>query len=269
MSVSNYLSKIVASVVCAGVSLSVTSFSHAQEKEPAASKWQITSGVGVMSKSTPWRGATNQVSLIPYLDLRKGNWHFNKDDLVGYHNELSESLSFSVGLGIRDDSYDTDDIELNNQSTPPIFDGYSAPKAETVVNYGMQYGWISFGGSSDVSNRSSANSLNLSVELPLRQVENGLSISAGVSLDWFDSNYVNYYYGVSGGQVNSSVGRVAYQSSAATNYGLELSASYQLNKRWRVLGSVSRTTLDDRITSSPLIDSNYEDTAVLMIAYRY
>lgn len=34
-------------------------------------------GVGAMVVSAPWKGANNQVALVPYFDISKGNWHFN------------------------------------------------------------------------------------------------------------------------------------------------------------------------------------------------
>jgi outer membrane scaffolding protein for murein synthesis (MipA/OmpV family) len=69
--------------------------------------------------------------------------------------------------------------------------------------------------------------------------------------------------------VDDVAGRVAYRSSAATNYGLSVSAVYPIGKRWSMMGVVSRTELDDNIVNSPLVDTDHQNVAALYFVYRF
>ena len=232
-------------------------------------EWEIALGAGAINVSSAWKGAGNQVLLFPLIDIRKGNWHFNGDDLIGYHTQIGDSLSASVGLGFRSDGYDSDDFSLNKVKDHEVFDGYHTPDTETVVNYGLTYGWISLGGSYDISGKSDAHSASLSSEIPIYQAGNRFSINAVASIDWYDDGYVNYYYGISGNQIDNSVGRSEYHSGAATNLEIGISVSYQISDRWSAMGIMSRTKLDDSIVDSPLTDSKYIDSAGFIFVRRF
>lgn len=237
-------------------------------QEDQSSDWNLELGAGVLAISAPWQGANNQVALVPYFDFSKGNWHFNWDDLIGYQVQLNESWTTSVGLGIRADGYDSDGIWLNKLKQHSVFDGYREPDTEAVINLGTSYHWLELDVSTDVSNKSDATSASLSAVHPVFQLTNGLSISATASIDWYDAKYVNYYYGVAGDQVNTSVGRTAYRAANATNYELGVSAAYPITDRLTVIGMLSRTKLDDPIVISPLVDSKYQDLAAVLLTFR-
>lgn len=241
---------------------------NAMAQAQHSSDWNLAVGVGAMVVSAPWKGANNQVALVPNFDISKGNWHFNGDDLIGYQVQLNESWGASVGLGVRADGYDGDGVWLNKLKRHPVFDGYKEPDTEAVVNYGISYRWLALHASTDVSNNSDATSASLSAAYPLVQMTDGLTVTATASIDWYDAEYVNYYYGVAGNQVNTSVGRTAYRAGAATNYGLGVSAAYPISDRWTVMGMLSRTKLDDPIINSPLVDSKYQDVAVVLLTFR-
>lgn len=240
---------------------------NASAQQRGDSEWQISLGAGAMEVASPWTGANNQVVLVPYLDISKGNWHVNGDNLLGYQMQLDQSWGISVGLGVRNDGYDSLNLALNELSEHPLFDGYEEPDTEAVVNLGITYGWLSLDASRDVSNNSQSDSLSLSADIPIYHANNGLDIAASASIDWYDSHYVNYYYGVAGKQIDNSVGRVGYETGAAVNFGLGIRALVPISERWSMTGIISRTKLDNDIANSPLVDANYQDTAVLMFVF--
>ena len=232
-------------------------------------EWEVALGTGAINVSSAWKGADDQIELVPFIDIRKGNWHFNGDDLVGYHTQIGDSLSASIGLGFRSDGYDSGNLSFNKVKKHRVFDGYRAPDTETIFNYNIRYGWLSLGGSHDISGKSDAYSANLSAEVPIYQAGYRLSINAIASVDWYDDSYVNYYYGISGKQIDDSVGRIGYHAGAATNLEVGISVSYLINDRWSVMGIMSRTKLDDSIVDSPLIDSDYVDSAGFIFVRRF
>ena len=238
-------------------------------QESDVTDWNIQLGVGVVQASDLWTDAKNKATPISYWSISKGNWHSNTNNLIGYRVQFTELWSASVGIGARNDGYDDHYVQRTRGEAGRVFDGYMEPDTEAVINYGISYRWISLDASTDVSNKSDSNSASLAVEIPIYEMDNGLSISTTASVDWYDSNYVNHYYGVAGEQVDDVVGRVAYRSSAATNYGLSISAVYPISERWSLMGAISRTKLDDNIVNSPLVDTDYQNVAALQFSYQF
>ena len=79
---------------------------------------------------------------------------------------------------------------------------------------------------------------------------------------------MHYHYGIEGQQIENSTGRIAYQGKAAVNYEAGLSGLYLINRRWIIIGSLSRTRLDDVITNSPLIEKRYQNKALMVFVYQ-
>lgn len=269
MSQTKYFASRFVALHCITVILLFSSSPVVMAQESDLTDWNIQLGVGVVQASDIWTDTKNKVTPIPYFSISKGNWHSNTKNLVGYRVQFAEMWSASVGIGARNDGYDDDFVQRTRGETSRVFDGYVEPDTEAVVNYGISYGWLSFEASMDVSNKSDSNSASLAVEIPIYEMDNGLSISTTASVDWYDSNYVNYYYGVAGEQVDDVVGRVAYRSNAATNYGLSVSALYPIGKRWSLMGVISRTELDDNIVNSPLVDSDHQNVTALLFVYQF
>ncbi len=267
MSISNHPGKLFAfslsALICSGIVPSACA-----QHEHVDLQSDVRIGVGLMGASTAWTGNNTDVSLVPFFDASIGNWHFNGDNPIGYQVELSESWSISAGIGMRNDGYDSNPFTLSKLSGHQVFDDYDKPDTEVIANYGVTWGWLAFDASRDISNSSESNTVSLSAEFPVYQSATGFRLSTRVSMDWYDSNYVNYYYGVANEQANDSVGRVAYQSSAALNYEWGINATYRLSERWMMMGSISRTKLDNNIFSSPLIDSDFRDSAVLLLMFQ-
>lgn len=257
-------SSLIPSIVLAAFSTLGTNQVQAQEPE-----WEFQAGSMLLTQSSIWKGGNNLVSLFPYLGASYGNWQFNVETPIAYQSYLTEDLSYSIALTVRDDGYDSDDFNLNSLDKNEIFDGYIAPDTEALASLGVQYGWFSLEASRDISGKSDANSANLSMEVPVYKNSDRLSISMGISADWYDDNYVNYYYGVTQEQVNTEVGRTAYNSDAATNYNLSIKGMYVLNKSWMLIANASHTVLDDNITDSPLVGSDSQSSFAVMAIYQF
>ncbi|MFT4926006.1 MAG: outer membrane scaffolding protein for murein synthesis (MipA/OmpV family) [Phenylobacterium sp.] len=233
-------------------------------------QWDVTLGLGAMSVAMPWKGIDRQTAALPYFDLSYGNWQFSAEQLVKYQYPLpvGENISVFAGLNYRDDSYDAKGTLFSETSDDPVFADYERLDGEVLFNAGVQWNDLSFSIAQDVSDNTSATSAHLAWELPLYTSSFGLMVNASAKVNWYSEDYVNYYYGIAGDQIKNSVGRVAYQADAATNVELGLNVVYPINQSWAVVGFLSRTRLDDSITDSPLIDSQYSDTVALMLTHR-
>lgn len=178
-------------------------------------------------------------------------------------------MSFFTGLGIRYDGYDSNDFAVNELSNDEVFEGYDKPDTETVINFGMSYGWLFLEASSDISNQSKSNIVSLSLEVPAYESESGFSIFTTTTAHWLDANYINYYYGIICSQANESFGRIAYHAHSAMQYEIGIKTVYPVNKNWALIGSENHAILSKEKTNSPLIDSDYQDKALLLIAYQF
>jgi outer membrane protein len=242
---------------------------YAQSPPDEQSKWNFKIGAGVMADSQAWKGINTEVAMIPFIEANIGNWYFNFENPVTYKADVNTWSSFYVGVGLRSDSYESPDFEISKGSDSTIFKGYKEPDTETVINYGASVGWLAIDASTDVSSNSKSDTLGLTVEIPVYEGSTGFSISTSLSANWMDSNYVNYYYGISGSQVDNSVGRTKYQASSATNYEFAIEAMYPVNDQWILVGELSHTILADEISDSPLIDSSYQDSLGLLAIYQF
>lgn len=226
-------------------------------------QWDIKAGAMVTSYSTPWVGGEHQNDPFPFFDARYENWHIGGERLLSYQAVEDEQWELVVGLDYRDDGYQSD------FGDHPLFSGYDSPDAEVIAHLGISYGILSMQATQDVSDNSESSTLSMLLKYPLYKNRSGLMLDVSAAAHWYSDDYVNYYFGVEGNQVNDAVGRSAYQGDAAVNYELGVNAMYPLNKQWILIGSLSRTKLDDEIVDSPLIEEDYQEIARLILAYRF
>jgi len=261
MSSPNKLLPIVISFFCSTL--------YAQNPNEDQSEWTVRLGSGVIADSQIWQDTDTQVAMIPFFDASIGNWHFSGDNPIAYQVSANDWASFYVGLGLRNDGYDGYDFTLNNVTEASIFKGYKTPDTEGVINYGTSFGWMTINASSDISNKSDSTTVEVTAELPLYESATGFSVSVSTSALWMDANYVNYYYGISGNQVDNTVGRSFYDTNKAINYGVSINAMYLLNQHWMLLGELSHSLLADEISESPLVGSDHQDTLALLAIYQF
>jgi outer membrane protein len=241
----------------------------AETLEDVSPAWNLEMGSGVLVDSQAWKGMEAEVAIIPYVSATYGNWFFNGETPLGYRTEVNGWSSVYVGIGARYDGYDSNDFVITSSSRDRVFKGYDKPDVEAVINYGASVGWLSIDASRDVSNNSESNTVSLSLELPLYKNGAGFQVSTSLSVDLMDSNYVNYYYGVAGGQADDSVGRSRYHANSAVNFGVAITAMYPISKRWVMLAELSHTSLSSEISDSPLIDSDQQDAFAILAIYRF
>jgi outer membrane protein len=241
----------------------------AETPEDVSPRWNLEMGSGALVDSQAWKGMEAEVAIIPYVSASYGNWFFNGETPLGYRAELNNWSSVYLGIGARYDGYDSNDFVITSSSRDRVFKGYDKPDVEAIISYGASAGWLSIDASRDISNNSESNTVSLSLELPLYDNKAGFRVSTSVSADWMDSNYVNYYYGVAGGQVDDSVGRSSYHANSAVNYGVAITAIYPISDRWVMLAELSHTSLSREIRDSPLIDSDQQDAFAILVIYRF
>ena len=256
------LSHITSSLLIA-VMAATAQVTSAQQNDPL--QWDVKIGPRLESYSTPWVGGDHQNEWFPYMSASYGNWKIggNSQSLLSYQAIKNQTWGLSMGLGYRDDGYDS------GFSDDPVFSGYDAPDADITAFVGLSYDSLFIQASQDVSSNSESSALSITLKHPLYRSQAGFMLNVSAAAHWYDKDYVNYNYGVNEDQVNAAVGRTVYQGDAALNLDLGLSAIYRINKQWMLIGSVNLIELDDEITDSPLIDDDHADITRVILGYRF
>ncbi|MCJ8268855.1 MAG: MipA/OmpV family protein, partial [Psychrosphaera sp.] len=233
------------------------------------SQWDVTVGVATLAVKLPWKDSDTQVAMAPYVDANYGNWHFGVENLVRYEYPFGKKMSVFTGLIYQDQGYDSSTSLFSDYSAHQVFNDYSSPKGFFMATAGMRWQGLSLTVAQDVSDRAKASTASAALNFSLWDFGRGRQIKLKASLDWYNEDYVNYYYGIAPEQANLAVGRQEYQGTSATNYQLGLEAIYPFNRHWALVISASRTMLDDSIVDSPLVGADYLDSLEVVRAYRF
>lgn len=234
------------------------------------SQWQIKVGAAVLANSPAWQDNDVQGALVPYFSATYGNWSFGVENLVDYTLPLGEQVKFSFGAKPRANGFEPEYSFFRQWSDAPVFDGYEVPDTEFLVYSRAAWHWLSIGVSYDVADSSGATTADVSLTLPVYNNLSGSMINITLKADLLSQEYVNYYYGLKGKQINLSVGRNRYQvEEEAVNASLSAQFIHAFSAQWSTMLNVSHTRLDELIVNSPLVDESSETQAVLAVVYRF
>lgn len=92
-----------------------------------------------------------------------------------------------------------------------------------------------------------------------------LNVSLTAKVEALDESNVQSYFGTDVFSNNVSI----FEELHATNTTLGIVSTYSINKRWKVLGMLSSTTLDDKIENSPLVEDNNLHMALIGTSYAF
>jgi outer membrane protein len=214
--------------------------------------WQY--GVAVMAKSQPYRGSGWRVLPFPtlaYLGPRV-QWF---GPFVSVRAMGDRAAAVALVAAYHFDGYETAD--------DPIFEGLGDRR--DTIDAGLRL-------AADVRNWRTSATLwqdtldrhgGRRAELTLaygHRVKTWI-IEPGVELELLSHEVVRYYYGVP--EDAAREGRPAYSPPAALNVLARLAISHSLPRGWRGRLACSGTRLADEITSSPLVDEEFEWRSML------
>lgn len=230
--------------------------------------WDVKVGMAALSADLPFKGNDLQFAMAPYVDARIGNWQFGVEQLVKYQYPLTEQFKPFASLKYVDQSFDAKTSLFSNWSDDSVFNGYESRDGMLLLTGGFDWHHLNFAMAGDIANNSEATMAQLYYKIPLYRGDRGFAVSLQAGVNWYSQQYVNYYYGITNQQVDTSVGRFAYNADAAVNLQAGVNVIYPLNKKWTIIGMLNRDKLDDSITNSPLIDSQYQDHFSLVVSYQ-
>lgn len=157
-------------------------------------------------------------------------------------------------------------------------EGYTEDDSPMLAGMGSRHGGVWLGASArwrndiaqvfsevsgDVSGRSNGLQARLGIDKEFRLGRFGLT--PGISATWYDSKYVDYYYGVTSAEALAT--RAQYSGRATVNTELSLRSRYMLSPQSALTFEIGATRLGSGITDSPLVDRS--TTAKVGVGYLY
>ena len=233
----------------------------AQETDPAevgSSRFSLGVGAAVVQKA--YRDIDPEVLPIPIISY-ENHWldiSVPRADLKIYSTE-----SFSVRLRARyaGDGYDADDS--------PFLQGMADRKgsfwAGGALRYDTKFARFSAEVLADASGYSEGNRAKLAIE---RRFSSGaFGITPRLGIEWVDSKFVDYYYGVKSTETRS--GREFYAGKSTANADIGVRLDYRPAVRHTVFIDAGATFFGSSIKDSPLVDSSTQTMLGIGYVYRF
>ncbi|WP_410013502.1 MipA/OmpV family protein [Sodalis sp. RH24] len=223
---------------------------------PNVTHWGL--GIGVGYEQSPYKGDDASVSPLPliYFDNKWIHLFGNKLDVkIGRWDNVSVTLRGEYALG---DGY--------KESDAPILDGMQKRKGGFWVGPAMAWdsGYGTFG-----ANVLTAGNKGLKAGIDYhRAFEYGdVTLVPHAGIDWYNSRYVDYYYGVENDEARA--GRDAYAGKATYNFSAGVRFDYQLTPHQSLSLDAGVSHLGGGITDSPLVDRTVIPEARFGYLYRF
>jgi len=221
-------------------------------------------GAGAVITRNPYKGIGAEGRGIPLFFYRSEN-------LSLYGPIASYSLLDDVGWRLRGlarmrfEGYDQDD----SRYLRGMDDRDWTLELGAAVSRGFGPGELTASGTSDVLNEHRGHEVRLTYDYDFRGAfgVTELSVTPGAGLTYRSSDLNDYYYGVRSDE--AAPGRPEYEAGDSTGLLASLRANYMLNERWSVMAMTAVEWLGSEITDSPIVDKDYEVSALLGVMYRF
>jgi outer membrane protein len=192
--------------------------------------------------------------------------------LIGYAGErltwLGPYLSYRLS---GDESFELTAVAearfegIEDDVTEGELKGLHAREPALELGFDFGYGPLFASARADVSGRHDGFMLALGVEKEWH-VADRWGLKGRIGTQWKDSKLTDYLYGIDDSE--TGFGLSTYAPGSSLNYQASVRLSHSFNDAWLAFAAVSYELLADEVTSSPIVDSDYDLGAFAGIAYR-
>ncbi|MDO3387631.1 MipA/OmpV family protein [Gilvimarinus sp. SDUM040013] len=226
--------------------------------------WQVEVGGGGASFQAPWQGVDLEHMPLPYISARYGRWGFGVGEGLVQYSLLQSPVDISVGLGYRDETYQSNFALSDYDSDDPVFNGYESAKGEVTARLQFDYGYLQLRLVQDIQGRSDGATALLRTDIPLYRHTSGWQVSGRIGAYWLQDKYATHVFGVMPDNADERVSRFEYAADSAINYFTGLQVYVPVQQRHSVRGFARYEILDDEITNSPLVGRDYRAQVGIM-----
>lgn len=235
-------------------------FSTSISKEYKSEKQNSSLGFVVAAFSKAYKGKDVEFFAFPSFQYKFKKFYIqNLEFGINIHNTNKHSLALFVepdfsGFEEKDNDY---------------FKGMD--KREKTANLGIKYNFkknfwkIETVVTKDILNKSKGTKGKL--QLSYFYSKNKLSIIPGIGLEYLNSKYTNYYYGVS--ETEATNERPLYSAKSSINRFFSTGAFYRLKKNTNFIFSFKYNLLGKSIKDSPLTERKKEIVLISGISWKF
>jgi MipA family protein len=230
---------------------------EAPAENTTQSHWRLGLGAGLIR--SPYQGVDNKVSAMPFIGYENAWLRIMGPNIDG---KLAHVGNFSFGLrsiwAFK---------EGHKSSDSDVFEGMDKRKGGLWIGPSMEWktpvGMLAGDVLGDVSGHSQGKQARLS--LGQKYHFDRIEVAPRVGLQWQDSKYVDYYYGVR--DAEATAWRSEYRGRATLNLEATVLFNYSLTKQQALTSEIGLRHFGKGITDSPLVDKTV--VPILRLGYTY
>ena len=236
-----------------------------------AEKWQFQGGVGGAISQSVYLEGDAIISPLPYFQANYGRWSLGPEHGIAQYRLTDENagLQLHIGLGLRDQTYESIFTRTEDRSKHPVFDGYESGSADITATASLSWHTITLKLEQDISSHSQGMGVALTYDYPVPIPHSLGHLNAGIGAQWYSDKYIDYVYGVRRENADLDIGRIPYVGDSGTNFHASLQHIYPLTDEWVVVSQLRSEALDSNIKNSPLVDANNIVSASVLFVYTW
>lgn len=220
-------------------------------------------GAFTMIKSNLYKGADNEIKLEPYINFKMGRVEFEGESLnISLFNKNNIQLALHGRFyGIGYESSDSKYLKGMKKRNLGFFAGLQCTyESEFLASK------ITLINENDITGDSngSLSALKISKVIELRE---NLFLQPMFALNYIDSSYSNYYYGVKNNESNFE--REYYKPKGSFYLSSELMGVYMLNEKISLVALYEINGLSQEVKDSPIVDDKIVQSFLLGCTYKF
>jgi len=225
----------------------------------------LSLGVATIISDDAYRSQENTSFAVPALSYESQNWYFRGIEL-GLRPQWLRANNLTFTLNFNPSSYDPDE-----NADPQLA---QLDKRDNRFDMGLRYQRKALKG--DISAELTANARDLGTGYTGRlSYGYGLSeqpfiwqLTPNIGVSYLSDDLANSKYGITEQEALRS-GLPYYQPNAAINLDLGMNGYFRINEKWTVAGFYRFELLDYKLSSSPMVAEDYNQTILLFLTYAF
>ncbi|WP_137174161.1 MipA/OmpV family protein [Massilia sp. HP4] len=227
-------------------------------QDHGAAAWALGGGVAVVQKG--YRDVDRDVLAVPLIAY-ESKWISATVPTLDLKAWSNERLSLRLRARYARDGYEPDDSQY--------LTGMAERKGGVWLGGAMHWRTPVANVSAELLHDAGGHSkaVRAKVQVERRYAFGAFGITPRLGAEWFDRDYVDYYYGVRAGEARA--GRAAYEGDASVNAEAGLRVDYSYARQHTVFVDVRASHFGSAIKDSPLTDRARAAGVSLGYLYRF
>lgn len=224
---------------------------------------EISIGLGGAVSTSLYKSYDTRWTPLPVIGF-ENDWAYIRGLEAGFKILNLEYLEFSAFVGYDPTSFDSADT--GNNRLRRLDDRHSSALAGLEAQLLTPYGMFFVRGAADILGQSDG----FVGEVGYKQsLEFGpLEFVPAFGLYWANSDYNDYYYGVSGKEARRS-GLERYRAGSDFSPYLGLSVDWELNEHWDIFCHGQVTFAGSEVRDSPMVGESYTKSLNFGVVYNF